>query len=113
MIGRQDALSRLRAALEEVRRYGHSQVALITGEAGVGKSRLLSEFRARIAEAGLRFYQGNSVTYARMKPLSLIADVLRNVLYIADSDPLEVQREAVQASVMRLELGERGAPLPL
>jgi predicted ATPase/class 3 adenylate cyclase len=111
MIGRQDALANLQVALDQVRRSGSGRIVLVSGEAGVGKSRLLSEFRSSVAPSGVRIYQGESATYTRLKPLSLAADVLRDMLYIAETDPPGTQQQALQASAQRLNLAS-GEVLP-
>jgi class 3 adenylate cyclase len=49
-IGRENELSRLVRAWERVQ-AGEGQVALIVGEPGIGKSRLIEEFQKRLAEA--------------------------------------------------------------
>jgi DNA-binding CsgD family transcriptional regulator len=49
LIGREDALRRLGAGLEHVSPAGGS-LALVSGEAGIGKTRLLEEFAARESE---------------------------------------------------------------
>lgn len=51
-VGRAEELAALDAALERVRR-GQPSAVLIGGEAGVGKSRLLSEFATRARAAGI------------------------------------------------------------
>jgi predicted ATPase len=51
-VGRVEELAALDAAFERVRR-GQPSAVLIGGEAGVGKSRLLSEFAARARAAGI------------------------------------------------------------
>ena len=97
MIGRQDALVRLQNALAEVCQHRHSQIVLVTGEAGVGKSRLVAELCSSIAQPDVNVYQGNCLTYARSKPLWLMANVLRDIMRLSDTDPVEVQRETLQA----------------
>ena len=99
MIGRQDALARLQNALTEVCQHHHNQIVLITGEAGVGKSRLVAELCSSVAQPDapdVNFYQGNCLTYARSKPLWLMANVLRDIMRLSDTDPVEVQRETLQ-----------------
>jgi DNA-binding CsgD family transcriptional regulator/tetratricopeptide (TPR) repeat protein len=60
LVGRADQLSVLEAALSPSRRGGPS-VLLVGGEAGVGKSRLMSEFAARANAAGARVLTGGCV----------------------------------------------------
>jgi hypothetical protein len=60
LVGRAEQLAVLDAALTPSRRGGPS-VVLIGGEAGVGKSRLVSEFAARASAAGARVLAGGCV----------------------------------------------------
>jgi predicted ATPase/class 3 adenylate cyclase/uncharacterized protein HemY len=106
MIGRQNALARLQGALDGVCQYGHSQIVLITGEAGVGKSRLVAEFRRSVAPSGISFYHGICLTYARSNPLWLLGNVLRDVMNLSEADPAEVQHEALRTYLDRLGLAE-------
>jgi DNA-binding CsgD family transcriptional regulator len=60
LVGRAEQLAVLSAALAPARREGPS-VVLVGGEAGVGKSRLVSEFTARTRAAGARVLKGGCV----------------------------------------------------
>ena len=60
LVGRAEPLAVLDAGLTAGRRNGPS-VVLIGGEAGVGKSRLVSEFTARARAAGVRVLSGSCV----------------------------------------------------
>jgi predicted ATPase len=60
IVGRAEQLALLEAALDPARSGGPSAV-LIGGEAGVGKSRLVSEFAARASAAGARVLAGGCV----------------------------------------------------
>jgi len=107
MIGRQGALARLQDTLTEVGQHRHSQIVLITGEAGVGKSRLVAELCRSITQPDMpdvNVYQGSCMTYARSKPLWLIAHVLREIMRLSDTDPIEVQRETLPAYLSQMGL---------
>jgi predicted ATPase/class 3 adenylate cyclase len=104
MIGRQDALGRLQTALAQVRQHRHTKLVLITGDAGVGKSRLVDEFRRSVAHSDARFYQGLCLAYARSNPLWLLANMLRDMMAISETDPAEAQRETLQTYLDRLGL---------
>jgi ATP/maltotriose-dependent transcriptional regulator MalT len=60
LVGRAEQLAVLDAALAPARREGPS-VVLVGGEAGVGKSRLVSEFTTRTRAAGARVLKGGCV----------------------------------------------------
>lgn len=104
MIGRQETLEALERTLDDVRKSQRSRVALVTGEAGVGKSRLMREFRKVVSQSGIPIYQGSCMTYARAKPLHLFANLLRNIFYLSESDSIDVQSEALRASLDRLDM---------
>jgi len=52
VVGREAELERLEIALEETR-YGRGAVVAVTGEAGVGKTRLVDELAARARHRGV------------------------------------------------------------
>ncbi|MDX6539304.1 MAG: hypothetical protein QOI71_914, partial [Gaiellales bacterium] len=50
LIGRAEELAALRARLERVSRTGHAELVLVSGEAGIGKSRLVAEVISQLPE---------------------------------------------------------------
>jgi len=66
IVGRSDEIQRLLSTLVEVKRTEGS-VALIVGEAGVGKSRLIEEFRKKI-EKDVTWLCGKCYTYGEITP---------------------------------------------
>jgi predicted ATPase/class 3 adenylate cyclase len=107
MIGREDAMARLQKALDQTCQEFSPQVALISGEAGVGKSRLAMEFRQVKAPSTTRFYQGICQNYTRSKPLWLVASLLRDIIQLSENDPPETQREALAAYLRQMNLADR------
>jgi class 3 adenylate cyclase len=83
MVGREaqlDELARELVALEA----GRGGVAVISGEPGIGKSRLLAECR-RLATAGERaigYAEGQCVSYGHNLPHHLIVDLMRSILRV-------------------------------
>lgn len=53
LVGRESALAALSSAFEDAM-GGHGRLLLVAGEAGIGKSRLATEARARAAHLGFR-----------------------------------------------------------
>ena len=51
MIGRDQELAQLKECADDLQLNGRSQFVLITGEAGLGKSRLTAEFKAAIDQS--------------------------------------------------------------
>ncbi|RME62447.1 MAG: zinc-ribbon domain-containing protein [Caldilineae bacterium] len=96
MIGRSRDLARLQAAMDDLIRQGERRITLVTGEAGLGKSRLVSEFRKSVQGSEVAIYQGNCLSYARSQPMWVIADLLRDMVQISDTDPIDFQQRALQ-----------------
>jgi class 3 adenylate cyclase/tetratricopeptide (TPR) repeat protein len=106
MIGRAYDLARLQNALAAVRQHGQSQIALITGEAGVGKSRLVTEFCRSLQPAETRVYRGHCLTYAQQKPLWIIAEIVRDLIHLSQVDSAEVQQEELLAGLQQVHLAQ-------
>jgi predicted ATPase len=76
-VGRHEEIARLAGLLRRVG-DGEPGVAVIAGEAGVGKTRLVSELTARAAEAGFTVLTGHCVELgAAGQPLAPLIDALR------------------------------------
>lgn len=106
MIGRNDDLARLHFALEVVKKERHHRISLITGEAGLGKSRLVAEFCESLAKQGIRYFQGNALAYARSRPLWIVAEILRDMAEISEVDTVEFQIERLREFIARQKLNE-------
>ncbi|MEU6173264.1 AAA family ATPase [Streptantibioticus parmotrematis] len=77
-VGRSDEAGLLDSALERIREGGPAVVDL-TGDAGIGKSRLLSEFCARARGRGVTVLCGQATEYERHSPLRPFADALADL----------------------------------
>jgi class 3 adenylate cyclase len=106
MIGRDAQLGRLRE-LFAIARAGQGRVASLLGEPGIGKSRLLSEFRAGIegADGSARWIEGRCLSYGQTLPYHLVLDVVRSVIGVNASASEPEVREAL-ARVLRELLGD-------
>jgi predicted ATPase len=94
LIGREKEVDRLRMLIDRAAQ-GHGQVLLISGEAGVGKSRLLAEGTRRASEQGFLVLQGTCFPTDRTSPYAPLLDLLsyshtRELLSLspASSEPL-------------------------
>jgi DNA-binding CsgD family transcriptional regulator len=79
LIGRAPQLDALERRIA-LARDEHGQVALIVGEAGIGKSRLVAETRARAVEHGFAIFQGRCFEPDRALPYAPLLDLLRAFL---------------------------------
>jgi len=76
IVGRTTELSQLRALLAEAA-AGQSVVVLVSGDAGVGKTRLLTELSAEAAGRGFTVLSGRCAELADTVPYLPLADALR------------------------------------
>jgi DNA-binding CsgD family transcriptional regulator len=75
IIGRENDLATLDAMLDNVRR-GPSQYAILEGEAGIGKTRLIEEITQHAREAGFTCVHGSGKDHQRERPFGVLADAL-------------------------------------
>ena len=87
LVGRDRELDILRERFREAR-SGRGQVVFVSGEAGIGKSRLLLEFRRALAEAGedATWLEGQCVSFGQAIPFLPIVDQLRRNFGIEELD---------------------------
>jgi ABC-type transport system substrate-binding protein/class 3 adenylate cyclase len=80
---------------------GRGAIVSITGEPGIGKSRLLWEVRARYRDR-IRFVEGRGVSYAQSFPYWPIRDLLREWLGVGASTPEARVRLELKAELAHL-----------
>jgi predicted ATPase/class 3 adenylate cyclase len=104
MIGREKELKFLQSALQAVIDGQDSQVITITGEAGLGKSCLLSQFEewVELRPDTIRIFYGRGNRQAAGLPFSLMRDVFANRFEIQDSDSSPVAREKLEHGIVEL-----------
>jgi len=76
LVGRDGELTRLLGLLDDAR-AGHPAHALVSGDAGVGKTRLVSELAGRAAERGFLVLSGRCAELGDSIPYLPLADALR------------------------------------
>lgn len=104
MIGRDAELAQLNQALTTLTRHKRGQLILLTGEAGMGKSRLVAEFKGYAGQTSARLLDGQSLTYRRAVPYWIFLDLLRNYLGVS-ADATDVHRRAALRRVVVERLG--------
>ena len=87
-VGREHELDLLISRFEAVHQ-GQGQLVAIVGEAGIGKSRLLFEFRQSLGDQRVTYLQGHCFSYGSAIPYLPILEVVRTICRIAESDTPE------------------------
>jgi DNA-binding NtrC family response regulator/tetratricopeptide (TPR) repeat protein len=99
-VGREAELGLLRERLDQAE-TGRGQLVSIVGEPGIGKSRLLREFRRRIRE-GATWVEGHALSVGQTIPFHPLTDLVRRAFGIDDVDPPALVIEKIERAVMRL-----------
>ena len=110
-VGRGRELGLLWSRLEDALR-GHGQVVGLLGEAGIGKSRLLHEFRERLLaepERRVTYLEGRCQSYASAIPYFPVMDILRANFRVAESDSPDVIVEKVRGGLQEIGIEPSGA----
>jgi class 3 adenylate cyclase len=116
LAGRADELRQLAAMFGEVKDTGSCRRVLITGPAGIGKSRLAREFVERLAAPVPTVLAGHCQAYGKGITYQPLATMLGGSLAMASSDAWEMilgtdQRGTRAARVLATLLDEEASPL--
>src|SRR6201996_7449058 len=104
LVGRQAELAALGTALREAAR-GHGSVVLVTGEPGLGKTRLVQECRRRAAR-GTRWLEGSCASYASSTPYGLYQQLLANWAGVTPDQPAAVTGPALERVLAAVRAGD-------
>ena len=104
-IGRGRELELLMEGFERAKE-GHGQAFSIVSEAGIGKSRLLYEFRKKLSSENVMFLEGRCLSYSSRVAYHPIIDILKANLDIREDDKDSVIREKVKKGLELLEIDE-------
>jgi adenylate cyclase len=104
LVGRSGELDQLLGAFERMQR-GHAQVVSLVGEAGIGKSRLIAEFLARLDGEGR--LAGTALRRAACSSLGepaygVFGALFRDAYQVEPTDPLDVVRQKLSAGLRTL-----------
>ena len=109
-VGRERELEFLLDSFERAKR-GQGQAFSIVAEAGIGKSRLLYEFRKAVASEDMLFLEGRCLSYSSGVAYHPVVDMLKAGFDIREDDEDLKIREKVKMGLKILEIDE-ASPLP-
>ncbi len=107
LVGRERELGVLHDCLSRVK-AGRSQAVGIVGEAGVGRSRLLYEFRKSLEDERITWLEGHCVAYGQTTPYLPILEILRANFQIEEGDNSLQIEEKLRRGVHGLDPGLEG-----
>ena len=111
LIGRKEEMGRLKEAFQRATE-GHGALVVLSGEPGVGKSRLLYEFLASLDGTGALELETTCASYGRAMPYRPILELVRLRLDLHDGMPADEVRRRVETHLLELGLeGEERAVL--
>jgi tetratricopeptide (TPR) repeat protein len=99
-VGRERELALLQQCFE-LAQGGRGQVVMIVGEPGIGKSRLLHEFRRRLGRSAT-WVEGHALSFGRTMPFHPVIDMIRRVCRIDDADSEAVIVDKLERAASRL-----------
>ncbi len=109
-VGREAELGLLVGRLTDAVDTSAPAAVLVTGEAGVGKTRLASELGRFAGElARSRVLWGRCTPYGQERDLAPVLEIVRTACGIGDADPPDVARDRVRRTVARLDHPAGGA----
>lgn len=111
-VGRSREVLLLTAALSDVIENGAGQVIGIVGEAGMGKSRLLEEFR-QLSRTSAQWLEGRCLSFGGSRPYLPILDVVHDLAGTSGSDSVALVRRQVRDCTRDAGLGEHQSNLIL
>ena len=101
-VGRERELGRLHELFDRVVASGSAGLVTVIGEPGIGKSRLVDEFRRRVGDRA-RWVTGRCVPYGEAVTLSAVAETVRSIAGIPSRAESEETARALAAYVEDIE----------
>jgi len=101
-VGRKKSTAALVEACDKAH-SGSGQVVGVVGEAGVGKSRLLLEFRNRLSQSEFTYLEGSCLHYGGSTPYLPILDILKSYFEIKDDGNEFIAKKKMMKKIFQLD----------
>ena len=107
-VGRREDLALLEGRFHAAVR-GQGQIIAISGEAGIGKSRLLHEFRRRIRGHRVTHLDAHCISYGATIPYLPLLQLIRRAFRLDDADPPSVTAVKIRHALDRVGVSSADA----
>ena len=101
-VGRKRELENLTKCIDMVK-VGQGQLVAIVGDAGIGKSRLVLEFKKSIEGTGLTYLEGQCLSYGQSIPYLPFIEIIRQYFGIEESDRTFTVRKKISTRIINLD----------
>jgi len=106
MLGRTSELDALLGTWDRVVAGRRPQLVTVFGPAGIGKSRLSSEFTKAVQQRGGRVVWGRSLPYGEVTPYGAFASQVKQIAHMFDSDPADEASDKLERATRDLLDGD-------
>jgi len=101
-VGREKELELIKDSLEKVKE-GKGQIVCVIGEAGIGKSRLIHEFKSSIRDEEINYLEGHCISYGKSFSYLPIVEILKNNFTVDDRDDDELIKAKVETAINKMD----------
>jgi len=101
LIGRKAEFGQLQDAIHRLRKR-QGAIISVCGDAGTGKSRLVTEFRDTLDLDEIQWVEGHAYAYSQNIPYFPLVDLLTRYLQIEEGDPAAKVKEKIETGIHEL-----------
>ena len=101
-VGRKDSMAAIMEPFERIQ-AGSGQLVGVVGEAGVGKTRLMLEFKNRLTPGSYTYLQGQCLHYGDSIIYLPILDIIKSYFEIEEGDREFIIRKKIKENVLALD----------
>jgi predicted ATPase len=112
-MGRETELQQLIEAFEALAADGKGRLAVIVGEAGIGKSRLVHEFLRAVGRKDMLALDGGAAPYSSGAGYRPGVNILRQYFNVGEADDVKILQEKVAGRLVALDGDSNTIGVPL
>jgi len=111
-VGRENSIHALMEAYNKTK-AGSGQVVGLVGDAGVGKSRLLLEFRNGLPRDEFAYFEGQCLTFGGAMAYLPILEIIKSYFKIKEGEPEPLIKKKIDSKILQLDEKLHGVLPPL